>query len=183
MYQRESQRLFSGFASGPRFLGGTMAQILQVAAIAVVTLGTGAATLTAMNGDVPDYSVPDGDWSRGSALDGRVFYTVDTIVETGEILTDELVFRDGTFQSVMCQAYCDFGWSDYQTKREGDVIHFTARTECPDAPHTVVFYGTVVGDEIRFEGTWTTRRWYWTHQINVTGLGSPTPPAGDGVSG
>ena len=160
-----------------------MPQILQVAAITLATVGTGAATLTVMNEDVPDFQVPAGDWAPGNELDGRVFYTTDTVIETGELLQDELVFRDGTFQSVMCQVYCDFGWSEYQTKIVDDVIHFTARTECPDAPHVVVFYGTVTGDEIEIEGSWTTRRWYWTHQITMTGFGSVTPPADDQVTG
>ena len=160
-----------------------MSQILQIAVIAIATLGTGAATLSVMKPDVPDMAVPEGAWEPGSALDGKVFYTTDTIVDTGEILKDELAFQDGTFQSVMCQAYCDFGWSDYQTKMVGGTLHFTARTVCPEAPHTVVFYGTVEGDDIRFEGTWTTRRWYWTHQINVVGEGSTRPPPDARVSG
>lgn len=160
-----------------------MSQILQVAVIAIATLGTGAATLTVMKPDLPDMAIPEGDWSAGSALDGKTFYTTDTILETGEILKDELVFRDGTFQSVMCQAYCDFGWSDYQTKTIGETIHFTARTICPDAPHTVVFYGTVKGEDVQFEASWTTRRWYWTHQITAVGEGSTTPPPEAQVSG
>lgn len=160
-----------------------MPQIIQVAAIAIATLGTGAATLGYMNPDISDYPIPEGDWARGHELDGRTFHTIDTVVETGEVITDELVFEDGMFQSVMCQAYCDFGWAEYRSKTIDGTLHFSGRTVCPDAPHTVVFYGTVVGDEIRFEGTWTTRRWYWTRQINVIGHGSTVPTDGPAASG
>lgn len=160
-----------------------MTRILQIAAIAVATLGTGAATVTVMNKDIPDLAVPEGDWAAGSVLDGRSFHIVATKIDSGELLLDELIFRDGTFQSVNCQKYCEFGWSTYQTKTVGDVTHFTARTTCPEAPHTVVWYGTVIGDEVQVEGTWTTRRWYWTHQIGFAGSGSPTPQGDIGVSG
>lgn len=160
-----------------------MAQILQIAAIAIATLGTGAATMTVMNEDIPDFAVPQGDWSTEGLLDGRSFQIAGEDLDSGHVLEDELVFQNGTFQSINCQVYCDFGWSDYQTKRLGDTIHFTARAVCPDAPHTVVWYGTVTGDDVRIEGTWTTRRWYWTHQIRYAARGSTVSSGGDSVSG
>lgn len=153
-----------------------MSSILQSGAIALAIFGAGAASVSVMQEDMPDLAVPDGAWEAGGALDGMVFYTTDTVLETGDVLKDELHFKDGTFQSAMCQVYCDFGWSDYQTWENGDVLHFTATTQCPDAPHTVVFFGTIEGDEVSFEATWTTRRWYWTRQINAVGEGSTTPP-------
>ena len=121
-----------------------MTQILQVAAIAAATLGTGAATLSVMTEDVP-------------------------------VLEDDIIFRDGTFQSTDCENYCNFGWSDYQTKTIDGVIHFTSTAICPDAPHTVVWYGRVTGDDVVIDGTWTTRRWYWTNQIEVHATGSVAP--------
>ena len=146
-----------------------MAQILQIAAIAAATLGTGAATLTVMNEDIPDLQVPAGAWSDQGALDGMTFAVLGTDLDSGAELEDVIHFRDGAFQSVDCQQYCDFGWSDYQTKNVDGVIHFTATTLCPDAPHTVVWYGTVEGDKMKLDVTWTTRRWYWTNQIRVRG--------------
>jgi len=151
-----------------------MAQIFQVATIAIATLGTGAATMTVMQGDIADFAAPDGDWVAGTELDGKSFQVVGRDLKSGRVLNDELIFRDGLFQSVNCQVYCDFGWTEYETKTEGDVIHFVARPECPDAPHQVVFYGTVQGDDVKFEGSWTSRRWYWTHQITFDGSGVPT---------
>ena len=49
-----------------------MPQIVQVAAIALATLGTGAATMSVMNGDIPDLQVPQGAWSANGALDGAL---------------------------------------------------------------------------------------------------------------
>lgn len=160
-----------------------MTSIFQAGAVAVVTLGAGAATVSVMKDDPPGIVVPDGPWEIGTVLDERVFYTVDTIQETGEVVQDELHFADGKFQSSMCQTYCDFGWSDYRTWTEGEVTHFSTTTRCPDAPHTVVWYGTVTGDDVRFKGKWTTRRWYWTRQLNVVGEGSVTSPEGKALAG
>ncbi|SHH21140.1 hypothetical protein [Marivita hallyeonensis] len=160
-----------------------MPQILQVAAIALATLGTGAATLTVMNEDIPDFQVPEGAWTASGALDGRSFDILGTDPNSGAVLEDLIVFRDGKFQSVDCQNYCDFGWSDYQTKEIDGVIHFTARTICPDAPHTVVWYGRVDGDDVVVDGTWTTRRWYWTNQIEITAVGNSVTPVDENISG
>lgn len=155
---------------------------LQAVAIAVIGLGIGGAAIAMMNKDVPDYTVPAGPWEAGYALDGQVFNTIDTTAEGGEE-ANTLTFRDGKFQSAKCQKYCDFGWTDYQSWTKNDVIHFTATTLCPDAPHTVVWYGTVNGNDMQHEGTWTTRRWYWTMQIKVQGHGAPAAPADTTTSG
>ena len=149
-----------------------LSHILNAAVVAVLALGTGAATVTAMRDEQPAVTVPEAPWEASHALDGMVFETSDRIVETGEVLEDRLHFRDGRFQSEMCQDYCDFGWAEYRTWTDADgVIHFTTTTKCPDAPHTVVWIGRVDGDEIDFEGTWTTRRWYWTRTLNAEGAG------------
>ena len=151
-----------------------MTQILQIAAIAVASLGTGAATMSVMNEDIPDLAVPEGDWKAGHELDGRSFEILGTDLASGAVLDNRITFRDGTFQSADCKNYCNFGWSDYQTKDIDGVIHFTATTICPDAPHTVVFHGRVDGETITLEGTWTTRRWYWTNQIVMEASGTAT---------
>lgn len=153
-----------------------MPQILQIAAIAAATLGTGAATLTVLNEDIPDLNVPDGDWADTGLLDGMTFVVYGHDVSSGAELEDEIIFRDGMFQSVDCEAYCNFGWTDYQTKTVGDVIHWTTTTRCPDAPHTVVWYGTVTEGEVVIDATWTTRRWYWTNQIPMQATGTVVAP-------
>lgn len=148
-----------------------MSDFLKTAGVAFIVLGTGAGTVSVMNEDLPDLTVPALPWEASGALDGRIFATKDTIEETGEVIHDTLRFFEGRFQSARAQVYCDFGWTEYQTWLEEDVVHFTTTTLCEDAPHTVVWYGTVRGDAILLEGTWTTRRWYWTQQTLVTGIG------------
>jgi len=148
-----------------------MTQILQVLAIAAATVGTGAATLTVMNEDIPDLAVPEGPWTASRALDGKAFEIRGTDTASGAALENVISFRNGSFQSADCQEYCDFGWSEYRTKRTDGILHFTATTICPDAPHTVVWYGTVDGDTVTIDATWTTRRWYWTNQIAIEASG------------
>ena len=158
-----------------------MPQIIQICAIAAATLGTGAITLTVMNEDIPDLAVPTGDWAATGALDGMTFRIYGKDQSSGAELEDHIVFRDGTFQSTDCEDYCNFGWSAYQTKEIDGVIHFATTAICPEAPHTVAWYGTVTGDDIVLDLTWTTRRWYWTHQIPIAATGTVIDPAG--VSG
>ncbi|WP_424928857.1 hypothetical protein [Amaricoccus tamworthensis] len=159
-----------------------MTPIPQAFAVGAIVIGAAIGAVSVMGRDIPDLAVPEGPWQASSALDGRVFYTVDRIADSDDVLHDELHFVDGRFQSAMCQKYCDFGWSDYQVKQVNGALQFTATTRCPHAPHTVVWYGTVDDDSLRFQGTWTTRRWYWTHQIYFEGRGTSTAPAGP-VSG
>ena len=160
-----------------------MPQIIQAATLVLAMVGTGAATMTVMNDDIPDLDVPKGAWTAGTVLDGKVFEILGTDVGSGAVLEDEIIFRDGTFQSADCQNYCDFGWSSYETKVIDDVIHFTAKTVCPDAPHTVVWYGTVTGDTMTLDATWTTRRWYWTNQIAIKASGNAVTPTDQSVTG
>ncbi|MBT8455315.1 MAG: hypothetical protein HKO95_04070 [Rhodobacteraceae bacterium] len=160
-----------------------MTPIAQAAAIAILTLGTGAATVSVMTPDIPDMPVPDAAWSVGSALDGRAFAITATLEPSGEEDSDILRFENGAFLSEGCQEYCDFGWSDYRTWTKGDTVHFTATATCPTAPHKTVWHGTVTGDEITVEMSWTTRRWYWTHQIMGAGSGTALPATDGAVAG
>ena len=154
-----------------------MTPIAQAAAIAALPLGTGAATVSVMSPDIPDMPVPQAAWAPGSALDGKSF-TLPAVPQPGDRdQTAVLHFRAGTFQSADCEEYCTFGWSDYQTWTEGEITHFTATARCPTEPHTVVWHGKVVGDDMTVAFSWTTRRWYWTHQITGAGTGTALPPA------
>lgn len=159
-----------------------MTPLGQAAAIALLTAGTGAATVSVLNEDIPDMAVPEAAWTDDHVLDGRVF-RIEATLDNGETDTDELHFVDGGFMSMGCEAYCAFGYSDYRTWIDEDgVIHFTTTARCPSAPHTTVWHGQVTGDEMTVEMSWTTRRWYWTHQINGLGTGSSVV-AEDGATG
>lgn len=160
-----------------------MAPLIQAAGALLLAAGTGAATMSVMRAEIPDMPIPEAEWVADGALDGLTFYTEDRILETGEELRDVLHFRDGRFQSEKCQAYCDFGWTEYRTWHEGGLIHFATTTRCPDAPHTVVWQGTVDGDNVTFQASWTTRRWYWSHQVNGVGQGGTEPHEASDISG
>ena len=151
-----------------------MPPIAQAFALVVAVLGTGTATVWVMNSDVPDLHVPEADWQPGHVLDGMDFAITATIDQNGAEETDILRFADGRFHSVDCELYCEFGWTDYQTWTEGEVVHFTVTTRCPTAPHTVVWHGQVVDGQIAVDMSWTTRRWYWTQQITGSGTGTLT---------
>ena len=158
-----------------------MPQILQVAAIAVATVGTGAATLSVMNEDIPDLVLPEGNWAATGDLDGITFRIYGEDVSSGAELEDDIIFRDGTFLSTDCENSCNFGWSDYQTMEIDGITHFTATAICPSAPHTVVWHGRVTDDDVQIDLTWTTRRWYWTNQIQIRATG--TTISSEAVSG
>ena len=155
--------------------------IAQAAALVCITLGTGAAAVTVLNEDVPDMAVPEAPWGPGGELDGRSFFIEAELDNGVEGETDTLVFEDGGFLSMDCEEYCAFGVSDYRTWVEGGTIHFTATARCPTAPHTVVWHGRVEGERISVEMSWTTRRWYWTHQIMGTGTGAEVTGTGTGT--
>jgi hypothetical protein len=160
-----------------------MSPVVQAFAMIVAVLGTGTATVSVMKPDMPDLAVPAAAWQPGHALDGMDFAISATIDQNGTEETDILRFVDGQFQSVDCERYCEFGWTDYQTWTEGEVVHFTVTTRCSTAPHTVVWHGQVAGDEITVDMSWTTRRWYWTHQITGSGTGTLTETPVTAASG
>lgn len=155
-----------------------MTSILHASAIAALALGTGAAAVTTLRPDPPIFEVPQAPWSAGDALDGQSFATTDQLVGRDTVLEDVLHFVDGRFQSEMCQQYCDFGWTPYETWTDDGTIHFTATTRCPDAPHTIVWVGSVTDGTMSFSAQWRTERWYWTRHIDVVGQGNPVPEAG-----
>lgn len=160
-----------------------MTPLTQAAAIACITLGTGAAAVSVMNEDIPDMTVPELAWTQGHELDGASFY-IQLVLDNGvEGETDTLAFKDGAFMSMDCETYYNFGFSDYQTWVDGDVIHFTTIATCPKAPHRVVWHGQITDGQITVQMSWTTRRWYWTHQITGTAQGSRLPATEGSVSG
>ena len=132
--------------------------------------------MSVLNEDIPDMEVPAAAWAQSGALDGLSFAITAELSASEEPETDVLRFVDGQFQSVDCERYCAFGWTDYQTWQEGETIHFTVTTRCETAPHRVVWHGQVTGDVIEVAMSWTTRRWYWTHQITGQGQGTAIDP-------
>ncbi|MEJ2234056.1 MAG: hypothetical protein P8X67_09020 [Syntrophobacterales bacterium] len=93
-------------------------------------------------------------------LDGKKF-----VGETGEKgkkvhHEDVLSFSDGKFTSSGCFQY---GFKDgpYTATVEGDSIHFQAETISP-THGKMVWKGTLKGDTLNVDYTWTKERWLWT---------------------
>jgi hypothetical protein len=95
-------------------------------------------------------------------LDGRSF-----VGKTGEVgkesaEDEEIVFRDGKLHSVGCEPW-NFNDGEYKAMRsgEGDKIHFEAETESPKHGK-IVWKGTVEGDSIDVNYTWSKKGWLGT---------------------
>ena len=73
---------------------------------------------------------------------------------------DVLVFKDGQFTSSMCFEY-GFTGGPYTARAEGDLIHFEAETISP-THGKMNWKGTLQGDTMEVEYSWTKERWLWT---------------------
>lgn len=73
---------------------------------------------------------------------------------------DVLVFKDGQFTSSMCFEY-GFTGGPYTAWAEGVLIHFTAETVSP-THGKMNWKGTLQGDSMVVEYSWTKERWLWT---------------------
>lgn len=78
--------------------------------------------------------------------------------------TDLVIFQDGQFTSKNCQERCGFTSGDYWIRRAGNQINIKALTPCLTTDATILWEGSVTGDQIEGKFTWTNNRWYWTFQ-------------------
>jgi hypothetical protein len=98
--------------------------------------------------------------AESGILDGKKF--VGKTGEKGKKVhhDDVLSFSDGKFTSSACFKY---GFKDgpYSATVEGDFIHFQAETISP-THGKMVWKGTLKGDTLNVDYTWTKERWLWT---------------------
>ncbi len=73
---------------------------------------------------------------------------------------DVLVFKDGLFTSSMCFEY-GFTGGPYTAWTEGNLIHFEAETLSP-THGKMNWKGTLQGDTMVVDYSWTKKRWLWT---------------------
>ncbi|MDX1431751.1 MAG: hypothetical protein R3286_04815 [Gammaproteobacteria bacterium] len=140
---------------------GQPKSILAVLAVSVATL---AAWLVLSD---PDDSIRpqelDTSHLEGSAvLDGRTFASELGPAGQPADTADTLIFDNGMFLSVECYRTCNFPAQPYFVRRKDDGIEFISETRCPNKDAQIVWRGTVQGDTIEGEFTWTMSRWYWT---------------------
>jgi len=98
--------------------------------------------------------------AASGVLDGKKF--VGKTGEKGKNVhhEDVLSFSEGKFTSSACFKY---GFKDgpYTAAVEGDSIHFQAETISP-THGKMVWKGTLKGDTLNVDYTWTKERWLWT---------------------
>lgn len=104
---------------------------------------------------------------ESNALDGKVFVGVTGVQgdEKGAVENDEVGFREGEFFSNGCAEW-GFEASEYLTEKTGDDIHFSSIL-LSDDHGKIVWEGTVQGDNIEANFTWTKERWWWfdAHEV------------------
>jgi len=92
--------------------------------------------------------------------------------------TDLLIFTEGQFISKGCQERCGYTSGDYWIRQTGSQLDVKALTSCLTADATILWEGTVNGDQIEGKFTWTNHRWYWTFEKEFWFKGNLVP-AGD----
>jgi hypothetical protein len=97
-----------------------------------------------------------------SVLDGKTFAGGLGRVGKATKTDDLLVFRKGMFVSKECERRCGYTEAPYWVRVEGDDVQFRSEAPCLKSDATMVWNGTVKGDEIEGTITWTSKRWYWT---------------------
>ena len=78
--------------------------------------------------------------------------------------TDLVIFQDGQFTSKRCQERCGYTSGDYWIRQDGDRLNIKALTPCLTADATILWEGSVTGNQIEGKFTWTNHRWYWTFE-------------------
>jgi hypothetical protein len=99
-----------------------------------------------------------------SILEGKSFSGELGLVGKPASATDLLLFNDGMFISKGCEKRCGYTAAEYEIRAEGDNFEVMSETPCLKSDATIVWQGTVKGDEIEGTFTWINKRWYWTFE-------------------
>ena len=99
-----------------------------------------------------------------SILEGKSFSGELGLLGKPASATDLLLFNDGMFISKGCEKRCGYTAAEYQIHAEGDSFEVVSETPCLKSDATIIWQGTVKGDEIEGTFTWINKRWYWTFE-------------------
>lgn len=99
-----------------------------------------------------------------SILEGKSFSGELGLLGKPASATDLLLFNDGMFISKGCEARCGYTAAEYQIRAKGDHFEVISETPCLKSDATILWQGTVKGDEIEGSFTWVNKRWYWTFE-------------------
>lgn len=87
-----------------------------------------------------------------NALDGKTFSGVAGKMGKKGSEQDEIRFENGQFRSVDCEKY-GFGSGPYETRVDGDKIHFVADTYSADTGR-IAWVGTITGNNVDATFLW-----------------------------
>ncbi len=97
-------------------------------------------------------------------LEGKSFKGEIGLLGEPASATDLVIFTEGQFISKNCQERCGYTSGDYWIRRTENQLDVKALTACLTADATILWEGTVKGDQIEGKFTWTNNRWYWTFE-------------------
>ena len=97
-------------------------------------------------------------------LEGKSFQGELGVLGEPAHATDLVIFQDGQFVSKNCQERCGYTSGDYWIRHDGNQLNIKALTLCLTADATILWEGSVTGDQIEGKFTWTNNRWYWTFE-------------------
>jgi len=137
-------------------------KVLKEAAFyyAVATLLLAGTWLAANSPAAESKSKLLGSTAWASMLDGKRFRSRQYNDDGTPRPWDVLLFKDGKFISENCKPY-GFVEGPYWVRLAGDGVNFLAELESP-THGTMVWKGTVKGEQIEGNLVWTQERWYWT---------------------
>jgi len=99
-----------------------------------------------------------------SILDGKSFSGELGLLGKPASATDLLLFNDGMFISKGCEEKCGYTAAKFQVRAEEGSLIVKSETPCLKSDATIIWQGTVKGDEIEGTFTWINKRWYWTFE-------------------
>lgn len=97
-------------------------------------------------------------------LDGKSFKGELGPLGKPATATDILVFNDGMFISKGCEKRCGYTAAEYQIRVKGSYFEVVSETPCLKSDATILWKGTVKGNEIEGVFTWKNKRWYWSFE-------------------
>jgi len=97
-------------------------------------------------------------------LEGKSFQGEIGILGEPAHATDLVIFNDGQFISKNCQERCGYTSGDYWIRGNENQLNVKALTPCLTADATILWEGTITGDQIEGKFIWTNNRWYWTFE-------------------
>lgn len=140
------------------FLAGLAVLLVGGAATAILQLPSDADHAAATSrGVILEMRDPAGT----GPLDGLRFDTEMGLQGKPAELVDYLQFQDGLFMSRECEDRCNYPPSAYLARAVEGGTDFIVEAYCPTKSTTMVWRGSVRGDDVSGTVTWTSQRWYW----------------------